>query len=69
MAWLQTLRNRFYAWAISRAVIYGFQELASAKLGEKLNRVMDDQWGADRSNVMQKEVAAWLRQVAKELET
>ena len=70
MAWsLRNLRDKITLRAISKGAVYGFQYLAAKRLGERLNQAMDREFGKDRSDVVQKELAAWLESVAKELRT
>lgn len=68
MAWsLRSLRDRFYAWVVVKGITYAFERLAAAQLGLKLGQALDDRFGKDRTDVVQKELAAWLERVAREL--
>lgn len=64
---LSSLKARFYTWLATKGILYGFQQLASQRLGQRLNAAMDARWGAARSDAVQKELAKWLESVAADL--
>lgn len=65
--WLQA-KSKFQTWLLSKAVVWAFQSLTAHHVGQKLNQAMDQQFGKERSDVVQNELAKWLHQVAQELD-
>lgn len=53
---------------ILRAISEVFDKLEAKHVGKELNAIMDAKIGQPLSNVSQKRLATWLRQVAEEVE-
>ena len=60
--------KRLHNWILSKAIIYAFDALDARHVGYKLNLNMNQRFGKAHSDEVQKRLALWLRQVAKELE-
>lgn len=67
MTWWRSLQRQFKAWVFTRAVLFGAQELVKLQLGTRLNEAMDKKFGKARADVVQRELATWLRSIAQEL--
>lgn len=61
------IRDRILGWIMTRAVLEAFKQLEAANVGLRLDALLDAQL-KDRSEPLQKPLAQWLRQVAKQLE-
>lgn len=63
------LKDRLAKWLLPHAIAYGFEHLSRKQLGTRLNAAMDERFGKNRSDQIQKELAIWLREVADQIET
>ena len=62
------LKDRLAEWLLPHAIAYGFEHLSLKELGTRLNAAMDERFGKDRSDQIQKELAKWLKEVAEQLD-
>ena len=64
------LKQAVITWLAVKGVVWGFAQLSSHHLGQKLNMAMDASkfLGKTKSDTIQQELAKWLRELAKELE-
>lgn len=65
---LQRLKDKVTTWLAVKAVGWAFERLKAEHLGQQLNVAMDAKVGKTTSDPVQQHLAAWLREVAKELE-
>ena len=66
---LKTLQNKLTLWVMVKLLLVAMDKLHYENVGAKLNALMDRQLTKSTADPLQKKMAWWLRQIARELES
>ena len=69
MGFLKLLPKSLQQRLLLNGILAAVSQVEAQHFGQQLNRYADARWGTALSDPIQKRVAVWLREVAKELDT